>query len=166
MPLNLEKKKMIVTEVHNAIEGALSLVIANNSGISANKMNELRKKGREIGVYLRVVRNTLLRFIVQDTPFECIKDYLIGPTLIAFSKKHPGTAARLLKEFGKDNITFIRVGVFESKIIPAEKIELLANLPSYEEAVTKLGFLIQEIAIGKLIRIIVASCKCNVNDKK
>lgn len=52
-------------------------------------MTELRKAGREAGVYMRVVRNTLLRRAVEGTPFECLKDAFVGPTLIAYSMEHP-----------------------------------------------------------------------------
>lgn len=66
-------------------------------------MTELRKAGREAGVYMRVVRNTLLRRVVEGTQFECLKDTFVGPTLIAYSMEHPGAAARLFKEFAKAN---------------------------------------------------------------
>ena len=77
-------------------------------------MTELRKAGREAGVYMRVVRNTLLRRAVEGTPFECLKDAFVGPTLIAYSMEHPGAAARLFKEFAKANAKFeVKAAAFE-----------------------------------------------------
>ncbi len=82
-------------------------------------MTELRKAGREAGVYMRVVRNTLLRRVVEGTQFECLKDTFVGPTLIAYSMEHPGAAARLFKEFAKANAKFeVKAAAFEGELIP------------------------------------------------
>ena len=98
MALNLQDKQAIVAEVSEVAKGALSAVVADSRGVTVDKMTELRKAGREAGVYMRVVRNTLLRRAVEGTPFECLKDAFVGPTLIAYSMEHPGAAARLFKE--------------------------------------------------------------------
>ncbi len=84
-------------------------------------MTELRKAGREAGVYMRVVRNTLRR-VVEGTQFECLKDTFVGPTLIAYSMEHPGAAARLFKEFAKANAKFeVKAAAFEGELIPASQ---------------------------------------------
>ncbi len=85
MALNLQDKQAIVAEVSEVAKGALSAVVADSRGVTVDKMTELRKAGREAGVYMRVVRNTLLRRAVEGTPFECLKDAFVGPTLIAYS---------------------------------------------------------------------------------
>ncbi len=66
-------------------------------------MTELRQKARESGVYLRVVKNTLVSKAVENTEFACIQDALSGPLLMAFSMEDPGSAARLVKDFSKDH---------------------------------------------------------------
>ena len=86
MALNLQDKQAIVAEVSEVAKGALSAVVADSRGVTVDKMTELRKAGREAGVYMRVVRNTLLRRAVEGTPFECLKDAFVGPTLIAYSR--------------------------------------------------------------------------------
>jgi len=73
MALNLQDKQAIVAEVSEVAKGALSAVVADSRGVTVDKMTELRKAGREAGVYMRVVRNTLLRRAVEGTPFECLK---------------------------------------------------------------------------------------------
>lgn len=88
MALNLQDKQAIVAEVSEVAKGALSAVVADSRGVTVDKMTELRKAGREAGVYMRVVRNTLLRRVVEGTPFECLKDTFVGPTLIAYSMEH------------------------------------------------------------------------------
>ena len=114
MALGLEDKKAIVAEVTEAAKGALSAVAADSRGVTVAKMTTLRKSAREAGVYMRVVRNTLLTRAVEGSDFECMKDVFVGPTLIAFSNEHPGAAARLFKEFAKANDKFsIKGGAFQ-----------------------------------------------------
>ncbi|MCX2956532.1 MAG: 50S ribosomal protein L10, partial [Candidatus Regiella insecticola] len=96
-------------------------------GITVDKMTELRKSARETGVYMRVVRNNLMRRVVEDTEFECLKDSFVGPTLIAFSSEHPGAAARLFKEFAQANAKFeVKVAAFQGELIPGVQIDRLA----------------------------------------
>ncbi|MFP3036937.1 MAG: 50S ribosomal protein L10 [Arsenophonus sp. ER-BJ3-MAG3] len=155
MALNFQDKQTIVAEVNHVLKGALSAVIADFRSVTVDKMTELRKAARESEIYLRVVRNTLMRRIVEGTIYDCLKESFIGPTLIAFSKKHPGAAARLFKEFSKLNSTFeIKAGSFEGEFIPANQIDRLANIPTYEEAIIRLMSTIKEASICKLIRLI------------
>lgn len=119
MALNLQDKQAIVAEVSEVAKGALSAVVADSRGVTVDKMTELRKAGREAGVYMRVVRNTLLRRVVEGTQFECLKDTFVGPTLIAYSMEHPGAAARLFKEFAKANAKFeVKAAAFEGEADP------------------------------------------------
>ncbi|VFP78785.1 50S ribosomal protein L10 [Candidatus Erwinia haradaeae] len=157
MALNLQDKKTIVTEVHNIAKNALSAVTANTCGISVNKINELRKSGRKANVYIRVTRNTLLRRSIENTQFKCLNTTLTGPTLIAYSMEHPGTAARLFKEFAKTNVNFkIKDSAFENELISSDLIDRLANIPTYHEAIIRLVITIKEAAAGKLLRTFVA----------
>lgn len=157
MALNLQDKQAIVAEVSEAAKGALSAVVADSRGVTVDKMTELRKSAREAGVYMRVVRNTLLRRAVEGSAFECMKDTFVGPTLIAFSNEHPGAAARLFKEFAKANDKFeIKGAAFEGEFIDAKSIDRLATLPTYEEAIARLMGTMKEAAAGKLVRTIAA----------
>ena len=144
-------------EVSEVAKGALSAVVADSRGVTVDKMTELRKAGREAGVYMRVVRNTLLRRAVEGTPFECLKDAFVGPTLIAYSMEHPGAAARLFKEFAKANAKFeVKAAAFEGELIPASQIDRLATLPTYEEAIARLMATMKEASAGKLVRTLAA----------
>lgn len=157
MALNLEDKQAIVAEVSEAAKGALSAVVADSRGVAAVKMDALRKQGREAGVYMRVVRNTLLTRVVEGTEFECLKDVFTGPTIIAFSKEHPGAAARIFKEFAKKEQNFSVKGcAFEGEFIPADQIDRLATLPTLEEAIARLMMTMKEAAAGKLVRTLAA----------
>jgi len=157
MALNLQDKQAIVAEVTEVAKGALSAVVADSRGVTVDKMTELRKAGREAGVYMRVVRNTLLRRVVEGTQFEVLKDTFVGPTLIAYSMEHPGAAARLFKEFAKANAKFeVKAAAFEGELITAENIDRLATLPTYEEALARLMSTMKEAAAGKLVRTLAA----------
>jgi large subunit ribosomal protein L10 len=157
MALNLEDKQAIVSEVSEAAKGALSAVVADSRGVESVKMDALRKMGREAGVYMRVVRNTLLARAVEGTQFECLKDVFTGPTIIAFSNEHPGAAARIFKEFAKKEDKFSVKGcAFEGEFIPAEQLDRLATLPTLEEALAQLMMTMKEAAAGKLVRTLAA----------
>jgi hypothetical protein len=78
-------------------------VLADYRGLTVGQMTQLRKQARSQGVYIRVVRNTLARRAMRETEYACLSDYLVGPTILAFSIEDPGAAARLIKEYTKTN---------------------------------------------------------------
>lgn len=154
MALGLKDKKAIVAEVQEAAQGALSAVVADSRGVTVGAMTALRKEAREAGVWMKVVRNTLARRAVEGTQYECLKETFTGPTLIAFSSEHPGAAARIFKDFAKKNDKFeLKGGAFEGNMV---SVDMLATLPTYNEALAKLMSVMKEAAAGKLVRTIAA----------
>ena len=135
MAIRLEDKQQIVSEVNQAASSALSAVLADYRGVSVEDMTALRKNARENQVYLRVVRNTLLKRAVVDTEFECIQGVLVGPTILAFSQEDPGAAARVLKDFAKENDDFeIKALSVGGQLMDASQIDVLAKLPTLDQA--------------------------------
>lgn len=154
MALNLEGKKAIVAQVEEAAKDALSAVVADSRGVTVDAITALRKEARENGVWMKVVRNTLVRRAVEGTDFECLSDSFSGPTLIAFSAEHPGAAARIFKDFAKKNDAFeLKGAAFEGNVVD---FDLLASLPTYDEAVSRLMSAMKEASAGKLVRTIAA----------
>ncbi|MEE2026072.1 MULTISPECIES: 50S ribosomal protein L10 [Alkalimonas] len=154
MAIKLDDKKAIVAEVQQAATGALSAVVADARGVTVDKITSLRKQARANGVWMRVVRNTLARRAVQGTSFECLSETFVGPTLIAFSNEHPGAAARLFKDFAKEEKLFeLKGAAFNGETV---SIDVLATLPTYEEALARLMSTMKEAAAGKLVRTIAA----------
>lgn len=152
MAIGLEDKKAIVAEVSEAASGALSVVLADYRGVTSAGMTALRAKARAQSVYLRVVRNTLARRAVDGTEFECIGPALVGPTILAFSMEDPGAAARLLKDFAKENDKFqIKALAVGGKLMGADQIDRLASLPTRHQALGMLAAVIQA-PIVKLAR--------------
>ena len=154
MALGLNDKKAIVAEVQEAASGALSAVVADSRGVTVDAMTALRKEAREAGVWMKVVRNTLAKRAIEGTEVECLADVLTGPSLIAISKEHPGAAARIFKNFAKENEEFeLKAAAFEGEIVD---VNMLASLPTYDEAIAKLMAVMKEAAAGKLVRTIAA----------
>lgn len=135
MAIRLEDKQQIVSEVNQAASSALSAVLADYRGVTVEDMTALRKNARANKVYLRVVRNTLLKRAVADTEFECIQGVLVGPTILAFSQEDPGAAARVLKDFAKENDDFeIKALSVGGQLMDASQIDVLAKLPTLDQA--------------------------------
>ncbi|WP_343154809.1 50S ribosomal protein L10 [Buchnera aphidicola (Pseudoregma panicola)] len=152
MILNIEKKKKLVEKISNFTKKAQSAIIINFSKITANEINSLRKKSSKKDIIIKIIKNTLLKISIKNTKFECLKKKIKGPTLIAYSIKHPGSAARLFKKFEKKNPNFKSiVGSFEGKIISTLE---LSTMPTYKESIIKLINFLKEICIIRLIKII------------
>lgn len=139
MALNLEDKKVIVSEVTEAVGTALSAVVADYRGTDVSALTSLRSQAREQGVYVRVIRNSLAKRAVVGTDFECMTEAFVGPTLLALSIDDPGAAARLLKDFSKDHETFdVRALAIGGELMGPEKIDAVANLPTRDQAISML----------------------------
>ena len=152
MPLNLEDKRAIVASVTAIASEALSAVVADYRGLTVAQMTELRSKARETGVYLKVVRNTLAKFAVKDTDYECLNDALVGPTVLAFSKDDPGAAARLIKDFAKQNDALeVKALAVGGVAYGPQDIDVLAKLPTRDEALSQLMSVMQAPA-AKFVR--------------
>jgi len=147
MALNLSQKQEVVAELAEVAAKAHSLVAAEYAGTTVAQMTAMRKKARESGVYLRVVKNTLASRAVAGTEFEVVKDALVGPLLYAFSTEEPGAAGRLIKEFAKDNDKLqAKLVSVEGKLLPASHVDVLASLPTREQALAMLARVLAEPA--------------------
>ncbi|MDA0630316.1 MAG: 50S ribosomal protein L10 [Proteobacteria bacterium] len=167
MAIGLDEKKAIVAEVNETAASALSLVVADARGVASNDMTALRATARENQVYLRVVRNTLAKRAFEGTDYECVNDTLAGPSLFGFSLEDPGAAARLFKDFAKENDKFeVKALSISGTLMGADQLDVLAKLPTRDQAlsmlmsvmkapVTKLAQTMNEVP-GKLVRTLAA----------
>jgi len=152
--LRLEDKKAIVAEVAEVAANSLSAVAAEYRGISVSQMTELRVQARKNGVYLRVVRNTLARRAIEGTPYACLSDSLVGPLVIAFSREDPGAAARIFRDFSKENeLLVVKALSIGGKLLPPKDLEALAKLPTREEALASL-LAVMQAPMSKFVRTI------------
>ena len=145
MALNLSQKQEVVAELADVAAKAHSLIAAEYAGTTVSQMTAMRKKARETGVYLRVVKNTLASRAVAGTEFEVVKDSLVGPLLYAFSTEEPGAAGRLIKEFAKGNDKLqAKVVAVGGQQYPASHVDVLASLPTLNQALAMLARVLTE----------------------
>lgn len=138
MGLNLNDKKAIVAQVSAEVAKAQTLVVAEYRGIEVGDLTALRKKAREGGVYLRVLKNTLVRRAVVDTSFAGLTDQMVGPLIYAFSADAVA-AAKVLQDFAKSNDKLVlKAGCFSGKVLDKAGVQALASIPSREELLAKL----------------------------
>lgn len=135
----MDEKKALVAEVKAVASKAHSAVVAEYRGLTVEQMTKLRAEARSKGVYMRVVKNTLARKAIEGTDFECMKDLLTGPLVLAFSQEDPGAAARVIKDFAKANEKLVvRMAAISGQLLAAADLDRLANLPTKQQAIAML----------------------------
>jgi len=139
VPMRLEDKQALVAEVNAVAAKAYSAVAAEYRGLTVEQITNLRVKARKDGVWLKVVKNTLAKKAIAGTEFECLKDTLRGPLILAFSQEDPGAAARVVQDFVKDNeLLVVKALALSGKLLPTADLERLAKLPTREQALAML----------------------------
>lgn len=152
MALNLEDKKAIVASVNETAGKALSLVVADARGVNVANITALRKKAREANVELRVIKNSLAKRAFEGTEFQCLHEALTGPSLFGFSMEDPGAAARLFKDFAKQNDVFeVKILSINGQLLAKEQLDVLASLPTLEQALSQLAS-VMIAPVTKLVR--------------
>lgn len=137
--LSLEQKQAIVAEVAEVAKTAQSVIAAEYRGLTVEQITQLRKDARNVGVYVRVVKNTLARRALEGTGYECMGDDLKGPLVLAFSTQDASSAAKVLSEFAKNNEKFaVKVVALSGKLLKPGDIESLAKMPTRDQAISML----------------------------
>src|ERR1700733_4860729 len=136
--LSLDEKKAVVTEVAAKVAAAQAIIVAEYRGLEVGEMTQLRGQARKSGVYLRVLKNSLARRAVAETPFAGLTEQLTGPLIYGISAD-PVAAAKVLNEFAKANDKFvIKAGAMANYLMSAKDVKNLATMPSREELLAKL----------------------------
>jgi len=136
--LNRQEKALVIEEVAGQVSNAQSIVIAEYRGLDVASVTVLRKQARESGVYLRVLKNTLVRRAIADTSFDGLSDQLVGPLMYAISED-PVAAAKTLADFAKTNPSLvIKGGAMPNSILDEAGVKALASMPSRDELLAKL----------------------------
>ena len=149
MALKLEQKKTIVASVAEMANRSSSLIVVKNNGLPVSDMTRLRAKAREVDVYLRVARNTLVERALKGSPFECMNESLVGPVLLVFGGDELSAGARLIQEFSKTNDKLV------VKSLDAKQLALVASLPTRSEAIAKL-LAVMQAPIAKFVQTLAA----------
>ena len=152
MSLNLEQKQAVVAEVSEQVKLAQAIVLAEYRGLPVGNMTELRKRARTSGIYLRVLKNTLARRAVAETPFSGLIDQMVGPLFYGISAD-PVLVAKVMHEFSRENVDkfTIKGGAMPNMIMTPQQVAALARMPSREQLIaTLLGTM--QAPIAKLAR--------------
>ena len=143
MPMRIDDKKLVVKELNEIANKAISAVAADYHGTSVSELTKLREEARNSSVHLKVIRNTLAKKALSDTKFSCFEDLLVGPTMLAFSLEDPTSAAKLVNNFTKVNKNFTVKGIsLGDTLLELSKLSALANMPSREQALSQLAGLL------------------------
>ncbi|HAU68952.1 MAG: 50S ribosomal protein L10 [Arenicella sp.] len=138
MSLNLSQKKQVVEDVSAVVSNSTAAVIAEYRGMTVEQMKVLRRDAHDNNVFVRVVKNTLLRRAVKGTDFECLDELLIGPLAFAASED-PVAVAKILDKYAKQfDALNIKAGSMAGSLLNEAEIKALAQLPSREELLAKL----------------------------
>jgi large subunit ribosomal protein L10 len=138
LSLNLEEKKAVVAEVTGQVTEAQAIILAEYRGMAVSDMTVLRAKARAAGVYFRVLKNTLVRRAIADTPFAGLADQMVGPLVYGISAD-PVAVAKVIHEFAKGNDKLvIKGGAMPNSVMSAKDVSSLATMPSREELIAKL----------------------------
>ena len=138
-------------------KNANAAMLVSFKKMTVAKDQELRRQLREAGVTYSVVKNTLARKAAAGTPLEPLADEFKGVTGVALSTTDPVGLSKAIAKFTKANaeIFSFKVGLVEGRVLELKQVEAIANLPSREELISKMLFLINAQA-QRLVTVIQA----------
>ena len=152
-----EQKQKDLEALIEQFKKANAAMLVSFKNMTVAKDQELRRQLREAGVSYEVVKNTLARKAAAGTPLEPLADEFKGVTAVAISTTDPVGLSKAISKFAKANteIFSFKVGLVEGKVVELKQVEAIANLPSREELVSKMLFLINAQA-QRLVTVIQA----------
>jgi len=138
-----EEKDQDIAVLNGEFAKVSHALMISFQGLTVEKDWELRRALREASLDYRVVKNTLGRRAVEGTALEPLKDQFIGMTGVAYSASDPVSLAKVLTNFAKENTKVVfKGGVVDGRAIKISDIEALSKLPSKEELISQLMFLL------------------------
>lgn len=156
MPLTKSDKEQLVNDYSNGLAEAPHAFLLSYQGITVPQVTTLRDKVRQSGGYYEVVKNTLALRAIDGKPLGDLKQHFTGPTAVVYSSKDPVALAKALTDFAKDVPALqFKAGLVEKRTIAAGQIKDIASLPSREELIAKLLFLLQS-PIVRFARVLAA----------
>ncbi|AIQ49584.1 MULTISPECIES: 50S ribosomal protein L10 [unclassified Paenibacillus] len=140
----IQAKQDAVDVVTGKLQNSISTVVADYRGLNVAQVTELRKQLREAGVDFQVLKNSLVRRATAAAELTELDAVLTGPTAVAFSETDAVVAAKILNDFAKKNDALkLKGGVVEGKVIDADQLKALAELPSREGLLSMLLSVLQ-----------------------
>ena len=156
MPLTKEEKSDLIAEYEQGLAAAPHAFLLDFKGITVPQVTALRDKVRDSGGHYAVVKNTLALRAIDGKALAELKEHFVGPTAVVYSMTDPVALAKALTDFAKDvPAVQLKGGLVESRSIAANQIKDIASLPSREQLIAKLLFLLQS-PIARLARVLAA----------
>jgi large subunit ribosomal protein L10 len=156
MALTREQKQQIIDRYEQSLAKAPHAFLVSYQGIKVNDVTELRARVRAVGGDYEVVKNTLALRAIEGKPLQALSSTFTGPIAVVFTESDAVAVAKTLTEFAKTvpQVVF-KGGIVDGKPIAANEVEQIAKLPSREELIAKLLFLLQS-PIARLVRTLSA----------
>lgn len=152
--MDRNEKQEFVSSLRSSLEGKSLVVVTQQTGLTVAEVTDLRAKMRGAGANYKVIKNTLARLAVQDTPIAPLGDYFKGAIALAFSED-PIAAAKIAVDFAKTNKKVqILAASLDGKLLDAANVNALAQLPSLDELRAKLIGLLQA-PLSKIARTVI-----------
>lgn len=139
-----EQKKKDLAALTEQFQNANAAMVVGFQKMTVAKDQELRNQLREAGVSYEVVKNTLARKAAEGTALEPAQEHFKGVTAVALSTGDPVGLSKAISKFAKGNpdIFSFKAGIVEGKVVALNEVEAIASLPSKEELISKVMFLI------------------------
>jgi large subunit ribosomal protein L10 len=130
---NQEAKVAVVEGIKEQFAAAKSVVLIDYRGLTVEEDTEFRRQFREAGVEYRVLKNTMITRAIEGMNLEGMKDYLKGPTAVAFGMTDAVAPAKIAMEtIKKTKKMEVKCGVVDGTLIDAAGVQALADLPPRE----------------------------------
>lgn len=150
-----ETKARDLAALTESLSTSKSAMVVSFTKLTVTKDQEFRNSLREAGAQYQVVKNTLARIAVKGTQFEDTTEHLKGVTAIAWTQNDPVVLSKAISKFMKENadIYTFKTGVVDGKLVDLKQLTTIANLPSKEELISKLMFVLSSGA-QRLVTVI------------
>ena len=156
MPLSRQQKESLASGYGEGLTASPHVFLLDYKGITVTEVTELRAKIREAGGSYEVVKNRVALRALAGTALDDLKDQFQGPTAAAYGGEDPVVLAKILTEFAKDVPCMeFKDGLVEGQRVSADEVKQIADLPSREQLITKLVFLLQSPITG-FVRVLAA----------
>ncbi len=143
MKTKVQKQKDL-NALTEKLNNSKSAMVVSFNKVTVNKDQEFRHQLREAGANYQIVKNTIARLAVKGTPYEGATEYFKGVTAIAWTETDPVVLSKAISKFVKANADLytFKAGIVEGKVVNLQQVQEIASLPSKEELISKLLFVI------------------------
>ncbi len=139
-----EQKQTDLNALTSELSNSKSAMIVSFNKLTVAKDQEFRSQLRDAGAKYQVVKNTIARLAVKGTPYEDASEHFKGVTGIAWTENDAVVLSKTVSKFIKDNADFFsfKAGVVDGKVVDLKQVEAIASLPSKEELISKLLYVL------------------------